>query len=58
MYCPEPHATRIAKYAAGTTEPQIAREEGVSQAAVSKSIRRALRQIREGLVRDGLLEME
>lgn len=57
-YCTEAQARYVTRYAAGETESQIAREYGVSQPAVSKGIRAALRRIREGLVRDGVLDVE
>jgi DNA-directed RNA polymerase specialized sigma subunit len=38
------------------TETEIAEEEGITQQAVSKSIRAAYKRIREGLIRDGVLE--
>jgi hypothetical protein len=38
------------------TETEIAEEEGITQQAVSKSIRAAYKRIREGLIRDRVLE--
>lgn len=54
-YCTETQARHILKVAAGETETKIAEDEGITQPAVSKNIRVALKRIRAGLVRDGVL---
>jgi DNA-directed RNA polymerase specialized sigma24 family protein len=57
MYCTPKQATHVVgRFREAKTETEIAKEEGISQQAVSKSIRAACKRIREGLIRDGVLE--
>ncbi len=56
-YCTPTQARHIIRYfAEGKTEVEIAKAGVVSQQAVSKSIRAAIKRIRDGLIRDGVLE--
>jgi DNA-directed RNA polymerase specialized sigma subunit len=56
-YCTPKQATHvIGKFRDEKTETEIAKEDGISQQAVSKSIRAACKRIREGLIHDGVLE--
>jgi hypothetical protein len=57
-YCTPTQARHITRFAAAETETKIAEDEGISQPAVSKSIRAAVKRMREGLVRDGILEVD
>jgi hypothetical protein len=57
-YCTPKQATHIVRrFRDEKTESEIAKEDGISQQAVSKSIRAACKRIREGLIRDGVLEV-
>jgi predicted transcriptional regulator len=56
-YCTSKQAAHVVrKIRDEKTETEIAEEEGITQQAVSKSIRAAYKRIREGLIRDGVLE--
>ena len=58
-YCTAKQAGHILRYfGESKTEVEIAEEDGVSQQAVSKSIRAAVKRIREGLTRDGFLDAD
>jgi hypothetical protein len=55
-YCTTTQARHLTRFADGSTETAIAQEEEITQAAVSKSIKAALRRVRQGLIADGLIE--
>lgn len=55
-YCTETQARHILRVAGGDTKTKIADDEAITQPAVSKSLKAALKRIREGLLRDGVLE--
>lgn len=55
-YCTPTQARHIIEVAEGKTEVEIAKSDGVSQQAVSKSVRGAIKRIRSGLIHDGVLE--
>jgi hypothetical protein len=56
-YCTVKQAVHVVrKFRDEKTETEIAEEEGITQQAVSKSIRSGYKRIREGLIRDGVLE--
>lgn len=55
-YCTPTQARHIIKVAGGKTELEIAESDGISQQAVSKSVRGGIRRIRSGLIRDGILD--
>jgi Xaa-Pro aminopeptidase len=56
-YCTAKQAIHVVRrFRDGKTETEIAKENGISQQAVSKSIRAACKRIGEGLIRDGVLE--
>jgi hypothetical protein len=55
-YCTPTQARHLKKFADGSTETAIAQKEGISQAAVSKSIKAALQRVRKGLIADGVIE--
>jgi hypothetical protein len=56
-YCTAKQAIHVVgRFRDGKTETEIAKEDRISQQAVSKSIRPACKRIREGLIRDGVLE--
>jgi DNA-directed RNA polymerase specialized sigma24 family protein len=56
-YCtPKQAAHVIRRFRDEKTQEEIAKEEGIRQQAVSKSILGACKRIREGLIRDGILE--
>jgi hypothetical protein len=56
-YCTPKQATHVVgRFRDAKTETEIAKENGISQQAVSKSICAAFKRIREGLMRDGVLE--
>jgi len=56
-YCtPKQAAHVIRRFRDEKTQEEIAKEEGIRQQAVSKSILGACQRIREGLIRDGILE--
>jgi hypothetical protein len=56
-YCTPKQASHVVgRFRDGKTEAEIAKEDGISQQAVSKSIRAACKRIREGLICDGVLE--
>ncbi len=57
-YCTVIQARHVTRFAAGTSETKIAEDEGISQPAVSKSIRAAMNRIKKGLVRDGVLKSD
>jgi len=44
------------RHCASRSITEISEEEGISQQAVSKSIRAVYKRIREGLIHDGVLE--
>jgi hypothetical protein len=54
-FCTEIQAKHILRIAAGDTETAIAADEGISQPAISKSIKAGLKRIKEGLRREGVL---
>jgi hypothetical protein len=57
QYCtPKQAAHVVKKIRDEKTETEIAEEEEITQQAVSKSIHAAYKRIREGLIRDGVLE--
>jgi len=56
-YCtPIQSAHVLRRFRDEKTQEEIAKEEGITQQAVSKSILGACNRIREGLIRDGILE--
>jgi DNA-binding CsgD family transcriptional regulator len=55
-YCTSRQARHVLEVSEGKTEIEIAKIDGVSQQAVSKSVRGAIKRIRSGLIHDGVLE--